>query len=301
MTTIYYITGTNYEPSNTLGATRNRAVLLDPGGTYTESYNILAQAELTLAGFFPAGEPGDLVIASGPLDYLFEIVVQTGNTAIDVRLTIHSLDETGAIVGSSTPTAWQTASAGVMSFQVLQWDGDWAPGYRLAVLYDIVNTHMHDTNSVSFQLGNPDAEYVMPWVIPADPVYGFFDLDDETDVAWSGTRASKGAFDLDDETDFEWSGYAPVPEITPIPFQDQTPSRSRAVLRPNYIATPNGLTVWVVSGTELGVSWNPVAEASAYDLERDGEILLQDYELTEYLDEDLEMNQTYTYRVRSVL
>jgi hypothetical protein len=61
------------------------------------------------------------------------------------------------------------------------------------------------------------------------------------------------------------------------------------------------LTAQVISGTQVNLSWTPVAGATRYDIERNGEILVWEHIGTSYSDTGLTAATQYAYRVRAVV
>lgn len=64
---------------------------------------------------------------------------------------------------------------------------------------------------------------------------------------------------------------------------------------------PANLTAVAQSPSSILVSWDAVAEADAYDVERDSVIVADKITETSYLDEGLAADTEYTYRVRSAV
>lgn len=62
----------------------------------------------------------------------------------------------------------------------------------------------------------------------------------------------------------------------------------------NVVATPTGKTT-------ISVTWTTLAGATAYDIERDGLVIVSDHPASPYNDTGLTPNTLYSYRVRAVL
>lgn len=132
----------------------------------------------------------------------------------------------------------------------------------------------------------------------ADPAAGDFGVSDEpaswqvdiTDLALTGAGTTGFYFRPSGSTtwvDIGWFGWATAGDTAPGPSSGS-------------FGTPTGLTVTVVSDTQLDVAWDEVTGASGYDLERDDVIILTDHASTSYSDTGLTQNTEYTYRVRAV-
>lgn len=65
-------------------------------------------------------------------------------------------------------------------------------------------------------------------------------------------------------------------------------------------APPTGLTVTAVSATRVDLTWTAVPSAAAYDIERNGEVIVFDHFDTAYSDTTVTSSTAYSYRVRSV-
>jgi fermentation-respiration switch protein FrsA (DUF1100 family) len=63
---------------------------------------------------------------------------------------------------------------------------------------------------------------------------------------------------------------------------------------------PTGLATTPVSSTEIDLDWNPVFEATGYDVERDAVVIALDVATNAYSDTGLSPSTTYDYRVRAV-
>jgi hypothetical protein len=77
---------------------------------------------------------------------------------------------------------------------------------------------------------------------------------------------------------------------------------STPVLTPGAagFTSPTGLTAVVISASRIDLTWNPVASATGYDIERDGIVIVTDHATTSYSDTGLSIDTSYSYRVRSV-
>jgi hypothetical protein len=64
---------------------------------------------------------------------------------------------------------------------------------------------------------------------------------------------------------------------------------------------PTGLTVTVISQSQLDVSWDAVPSATGYDIERDGSVIVTSHATTSYSDTGLTAGTAYSYRVRAVI
>lgn len=67
------------------------------------------------------------------------------------------------------------------------------------------------------------------------------------------------------------------------------------------LAPPGNVQAVAQSPTSILVTWDAVAEADAYDVERDSVIVADKITETSYLDEGLAADTEYTYRVRSAV
>lgn len=67
------------------------------------------------------------------------------------------------------------------------------------------------------------------------------------------------------------------------------------------LTVPTGLTVTVVSASQLDLSWNSVTGVTGYDIERDGTVIVFDNPSNSYSDTGLAAASTHTYRVRAVV
>lgn len=65
-------------------------------------------------------------------------------------------------------------------------------------------------------------------------------------------------------------------------------------------AAPTGLTATPVSPSQINLAWDAVTGASAYDIERDGVVVVFDHPTTSYPDTGLSPGVEYDYRVRAV-
>lgn len=95
-------------------------------------------------------------------------------------------------------------------------------------------------------------------------------------------------------------GIEVVAEGPPVVVAVGVVSESEAANAIVSFGTPQGLVVTAVSDTELDLSWGAITGAFAYDIERDGTIIVTNHAPTSYRDRGLTRNMTYTYRVRAV-
>lgn len=82
-----------------------------------------------------------------------------------------------------------------------------------------------------------------------------------------------------------------------------TPTSSSSfmlAIRPTPVfGVPSGFEV-APSGTGLGLEWDDTAQASGYDVERDGVVIAQDVPVSSYQDNAVTAGSTHGYRVRAV-
>jgi hypothetical protein len=64
--------------------------------------------------------------------------------------------------------------------------------------------------------------------------------------------------------------------------------------------SPANLTATPISSSEIDLSWDAVAGATGYDIERDGTVIVTDLAVTTYSDTSLTPSTSYAYRVRTV-
>lgn len=64
--------------------------------------------------------------------------------------------------------------------------------------------------------------------------------------------------------------------------------------------TPTGLTATPITSARIDLAWNAVQDATGYDIERDGLVIVQDHPSTTYSDTGLTSETQYGYRVRAV-
>jgi len=66
------------------------------------------------------------------------------------------------------------------------------------------------------------------------------------------------------------------------------------------LTVPTGLVATAISTTQIDLIWDAVAAASAYDVERDGQLIATDVLTTSFSDIGLDQGEQHAYRVRAV-
>jgi hypothetical protein len=98
-----------------------------------------------------------------------EMAVATGNTNVQLSVTLHRVNSAGTIQTSSSASAEQTATAGVKTFTFTSQSlGTWATGDRLRVDYTYRNS-AHGGQSFDAAHGGTDNEVIAPWTTAAEP------------------------------------------------------------------------------------------------------------------------------------
>lgn len=62
---------------------------------------------------------------------------------------------------------------------------------------------------------------------------------------------------------------------------------------------PSNLVATAVDGDTISLTWDAVTDATGYDIERDGSVIVSDHPTNSYTDNGLSASTSYTYRVRS--
>lgn len=182
----------------------------------------------------------------------------------------------GTFLGGTSLNSGITPSVGKMSLAAVRYtgavlhigaNGDWSPFTNTRSMEGATGTHIVADHKSSG--GRGPSTY---------PIYSVY--------LWERFVANGELDELYDEPFRPWS--APGTLILPVGVVAVFPD------------SPPNLTATAVSVSQIDLDWDEVQDATGYDIERDGVIVVKNHLVTSYSDTGLSAGTTYSYRVRAV-
>lgn len=294
---------------------QNVASDLSLGGAFTHILNAIASGTDSVtassgggvqSGYYaaPTDDPSSGGISTGSFTVVLNVSAASSSTqARCYLLRVNSAGVTQAEVVS--PDGYiSTATTGDKTWS---WTspalGTWAAGDRLVVRVEVQNNNTHGGSAgPTFNLAatNTRVNTPFPNVLARSAALDAVCVVDV--AAFEFFAVLQAAISVDAVADIASSG-------TVTPGGPPTHERSAALDAVCGIAATfvprkvTGLTATPISQTQIDLSWDTVIYQGggyAYDIERDGTVIVRDHPTTSYSDTGLTAATQYTYRVRAV-